>query len=327
MFNYAETTTAELIDLLFKEEDRVRLEHIEEIVKRGDEAKPRLLEILDNQDYWYEGQRGEYWVTLHTVTSLALMRDPATLPHLLAIVMDSYFSEQQWVTDRWPELMASFGEAAAEPLMGFIREYHDGHRDNPDYSLARAQMAKALTVIAMDHESVRPRALEFLCQLFAAQEERDRIFLHQTVLCPIALDRKAGLEAVRKAFHRRVITESAYGKYNDVVRYVSDRRYDLRDDIAGDMFDFYHPDSIAVRQKRWESVDTLEFGKEDYDRSYMGPAPFPLPFERLYASSEASVPDGYVESEAGNIIRQNKVGRNDPCSCGSGKKYKKCCGA
>jgi len=21
-----------------------------------------------------------------------------------------------------------------------------------------------------------------------------------------------------------------------------------------------------------------------------------------------------------------KIGRNDPCSCGSGKKYKKCCG-
>ncbi|NMA34368.1 MAG: SEC-C domain-containing protein, partial [Clostridiaceae bacterium] len=23
----------------------------------------------------------------------------------------------------------------------------------------------------------------------------------------------------------------------------------------------------------------------------------------------------------------NKIGRNDPCPCGSGKKYKKCCGA
>jgi uncharacterized protein YecA (UPF0149 family) len=22
-----------------------------------------------------------------------------------------------------------------------------------------------------------------------------------------------------------------------------------------------------------------------------------------------------------------KIGRNDPCTCGSGKKYKKCCGA
>ncbi|KKP64614.1 MAG: Protein translocase subunit SecA, partial [Candidatus Moranbacteria bacterium GW2011_GWF2_34_56] len=26
------------------------------------------------------------------------------------------------------------------------------------------------------------------------------------------------------------------------------------------------------------------------------------------------------------IINTNTVGRNDPCSCGSGKKYKKCCG-
>ncbi len=27
------------------------------------------------------------------------------------------------------------------------------------------------------------------------------------------------------------------------------------------------------------------------------------------------------------IIKPDKVGRNDPCPCGSGKKYKKCCGA
>ena len=28
----------------------------------------------------------------------------------------------------------------------------------------------------------------------------------------------------------------------------------------------------------------------------------------------------------GTIVNENKVGRNDPCPCGSGKKYKKCCG-
>jgi uncharacterized protein len=26
------------------------------------------------------------------------------------------------------------------------------------------------------------------------------------------------------------------------------------------------------------------------------------------------------------VIREETPGRNDPCSCGSGKKYKKCCG-
>lgn len=27
------------------------------------------------------------------------------------------------------------------------------------------------------------------------------------------------------------------------------------------------------------------------------------------------------------IVKGQKIGRNDPCPCGSGKKYKKCCGA
>ena len=26
------------------------------------------------------------------------------------------------------------------------------------------------------------------------------------------------------------------------------------------------------------------------------------------------------------VVKDEKVGRNDPCTCGSGKKYKKCCG-
>nr|WP_053241426.1 SEC-C metal-binding domain-containing protein [Clostridium sp. DMHC 10] len=26
------------------------------------------------------------------------------------------------------------------------------------------------------------------------------------------------------------------------------------------------------------------------------------------------------------VRNENKIGRNDPCPCGSGKKYKKCCG-
>lgn len=32
------------------------------------------------------------------------------------------------------------------------------------------------------------------------------------------------------------------------------------------------------------------------------------------------------QKESGTIRKGKKVGRNDPCPCGSGKKYKKCCG-
>lgn len=34
----------------------------------------------------------------------------------------------------------------------------------------------------------------------------------------------------------------------------------------------------------------------------------------------------YVDGHAISPVKSNKVGRNDPCPCGSGKKYKKCCG-
>lgn len=36
--------------------------------------------------------------------------------------------------------------------------------------------------------------------------------------------------------------------------------------------------------------------------------------------------NGYTKKEVNSIPREKKIGRNDSCPCGSGKKYKKCCG-
>jgi len=51
------------------------------------------------------------------------------------------------------------------------------------------------------------------------------------------------------------------------------------------------------------------------------------------AADEAPVPDDPLEGEEldeedvpAPIVGSERVGRNDPCTCGSGKKYKKCCG-
>jgi preprotein translocase subunit SecA len=49
--------------------------------------------------------------------------------------------------------------------------------------------------------------------------------------------------------------------------------------------------------------------------------PQPSPFQEMYASH-----GGDEEPEPRRPERaRKKVGRNDPCPCGSGKKYKKCC--
>ncbi|HBG12087.1 MAG TPA: SEC-C domain-containing protein, partial [Clostridium sp.] len=44
--------------------------------------------------------------------------------------------------------------------------------------------------------------------------------------------------------------------------------------------------------------------------------------------SEEKKKELYKKQKAsGTIVKGAKVGRNDPCVCGSGKKYKKCCGS
>ena len=32
------------------------------------------------------------------------------------------------------------------------------------------------------------------------------------------------------------------------------------------------------------------------------------------------------QKKSGTIVKEKKIGRNEPCPCGSGKKYKYCCG-
>ncbi|WP_222871043.1 SEC-C metal-binding domain-containing protein [Paenibacillus methanolicus] len=51
-------------------------------------------------------------------------------------------------------------------------------------------------------------------------------------------------------------------------------------------------------------------------------------WERMFA--DAGIPEGFERFQGGiakPYTNPAKVGRNDPCPCGSGKKHKKCCGA
>ncbi|WP_199791771.1 SEC-C metal-binding domain-containing protein, partial [Staphylococcus simulans] len=45
-----------------------------------------------------------------------------------------------------------------------------------------------------------------------------------------------------------------------------------------------------------------------------------------YKGQHVSAEDGKEKVKAKPIVKGDQVGRNDPCPCGSGKKYKNCCG-
>ena len=54
--------------------------------------------------------------------------------------------------------------------------------------------------------------------------------------------------------------------------------------------------------------------------------------EKVNREQRKPQPQNYVEqggslsAEQRTVVRKTEPGRNDPCPCGSGKKYKNCCG-
>jgi preprotein translocase subunit SecA len=96
--------------------------------------------------------------------------------------------------------------------------------------------------------------------------------------------------------------------------------------------DKYYPQLIRLKEK-YPNLYNLH--KIFFDEALTTTNPEKLMLQRTKALAKRNLqPVGYTDGddwgdESVQTVRREspKVGRNDPCPCGSGKKYKKCCGA
>ena len=102
---------------------------------------------------------------------------------------------------------------------------------------------------------------------------------------------------------------------DELKEYVGLNSYAQRDPVAmyriqgADLFD--------------QMVDDI---KEDTVRQILSVVPRPQATERVQVAKPTSENLGGESIVRKPVVKGAKVGRNDPCPCGSGKKYKKCCG-
>ncbi len=89
-----------------------------------------------------------------------------------------------------------------------------------------------------------------------------------------------------------------------------------------------------ARQLEWLGLEVLDTGMKDHDGFVEFIAKYSSngKAEQTHERSEFHRKDGkwyYVNgkdpSRGEPVHVENKIGRNDPCVCGSGKKFKKCC--
>ena len=101
------------------------------------------------------------------------------------------------------------------------------------------------------------------------------------------------------------------------------------------------PDEIErwSTQSEWLGLEILECsggGPEDSEGTVLFTARFSDPRGKIRTHRERAIFkrsegrwfffDGEVQTVAPRRREAAKIGRNDPCPCGSGKKHKKCCG-
>ncbi|MGL4253920.1 MAG: YecA family protein [Fusobacteriaceae bacterium] len=107
---------------------------------------------------------------------------------------------------------------------------------------------------------------------------------------------------------------------------------DLKKVVDRELPDLEGEQDIITRENigMWRKNPSGEFTEKDIFQIYRGIKRISQEVELLpelvfeQEEEKTTLVDQYI---AGNLQRQSqKVGRNDPCPCGSGKKYKKCCG-
>jgi SEC-C motif/Protein of unknown function (DUF1186) len=291
----AALSPAALIDLMAGDEDRVPRSVIEECASRRDEMTA-MLEELAARPWPEEEALGDWWLNLHAVMILGLIASERAGRLLVRLMRRMSEAEdinlQDWLAGDWAALFANKPDA----VLPVLRELC------ADRALDWYIRANALDPVLAAAERRGPEALDEALAWVAdkaADEAED---------WDMRLSSGNILLDFPRLQHRPLLEDLAArqtGFYAHFGRDDIERAFEVQADtpswkLRDVPWKFYEPERIAARQERWAHEDAESEDATD---------------DALFADTPA-LPHVRVEP---------KVGRNDPCPCGSGKKYKKCC--
>jgi hypothetical protein len=301
---------SELIGMMIDGEDQVPRTVIDECARRGGVMVEALREVLAQGRGWAfdedadiddaEANLGEWWLLHHAAMILGLMPEESA-GLLLADYMRRIDEElddnlQDWLSGRWPAL---FRNKPASVLPALRAVCDDPALD----SYTRIEALEALLARAeLEGASSLDAAIDRAAALAADENEDEecRLLAGNALLSFAAprhrklLDTLAAGQSGPVAIFSATEVEEAYAKGG----------LERAGDRYSDPWAFYTPEQAEERRLRWLDED------EDEDDG---------------ADDELDDPHDAMPLPETFVRQGPKLGRNDPCPCGSGKKYKKCC--
>ena len=227
------------------------------------------------------------WAPVHAWWALAQLQAAEAITPLLSLLPRINENQDDWVNEEIPCVLAAIGPVAIEPVTAYLADpTHD--------DWARVAAASTLGIVGQQHPETRATCIARLTtqlERFAEQSDLVNAYLISPLLDLRAVESAPVME---RAFAAGRVDEMAQGDWEDVQIELGLKTH--RE----------HPAKPNELTRLGEQMRTALGVKLTADNQLV-----PLEAEEV----------PMLEAPA-----SKKVGRNDPCPCGSGKKFKKCCG-
>lgn len=296
MVDYLTLDDDKLLHRLFTEEDCLPREAADEFLKRSERMIKPLSDIVQEEMNWTK-DRPEFWAPIHAVFILGAIGVQAAIPPLIMAIKWSDKYNVDWVFEAFPAIFGKIGMPAREGLRQLVQ-------DKEQNWYVRTIALQGMAAITLKNPEIAGDIFSSIHSL-AMNKEEDMDFRVQAaniLLDFVCIEYKESLLAFcqeEKKFREEETFFFVSFDEGDLEKTFSQgkKRINL---YKRDWLSFYDKEHIRDRQKRWE---------------------------RERNESSAREGDQWEEEEIVKpVVRStSKIGRNEPCSCGSGKKYKKCC--
>lgn len=280
---------------------------------------PRLLEIFEESmsDAWEDTEDPRWYRQVHTGKLLIAYREPAALP-----IFEKMFTLMDWdeleMLESFELDLANYGPEAVPMLTRVMHLETDG-----EYHYGRSLAIGTLAVIAHQHPEVRDEIIASLRALLPPLKEDgtpdvqpdniDEVW-SSVVMALGDLQDEDSRDHIERLFQHDLIDDTMLSleDYQSSFAPDAESTNDLNRqfDIIAVYQDFHH------QKKRQEQS---AFRRQLLaDQGFTPPSPQP--------ESIKSRLSNWANDKIIGLPKQQRIGRNDPCPCGSGLKYKKCHG-
>lgn len=294
----------EVIDnISFIEKGKFPKNELEDIIANKEEAIPELLRVVDHfiDDPSISSDNQGYFGHIFSLYLLGQFREKALFAKLLQIL---HWSEG--------DLDLVFGDFLTEGSGRILASVYNGDLDalkellenEESYEFARGQAVAALTILVLQGRLDREDISDYYRQLLKTKRLTPYLYA-ELIVSACDLHFEDLLEDIQWAYEKGMVDNGVINLDNVKTKMLIDKKVGL-DYSRSDVHNKYIDNTIKELQNWYifnqNKTEVLKLPK--------------IPKKRLKITS-------------GNkpIIQDLKIGRNDPCNCGSGKKYKKCCGS